>query len=63
MSNKLYPKAQPIHVFKNITTGYLISMGQLYDDNCIAIFTKFDVIVLKHNQVIINGLCDCTYGL
>ena len=48
-SNKIYSKAQSSHVFKDIATGSLISMGQLYDDDCIAIFTKFDVISLKHN--------------
>ena len=41
MSNKLSPKAQSAHVFNNITTGYLISIGQLFDNVCIAIFTKF----------------------
>ena len=63
MSNKLSPKAQSPHVFNDITTGSLISMGQLCDDDCITIFTKFDVIVLKHNQVIITGLRDRTNGL
>ena len=27
LSNKLYSKAQYTHVFNNITTGYLISIG------------------------------------
>ena len=43
ISNRLYPKAQSSHVFNNLTTESLISMGQLLDDNCIVIFTKFDV--------------------
>ena len=43
MSNKLSPKAKYAHVFNNITPGSLISMGQLCDEDCIAILTKFDV--------------------
>ena len=38
-------------------------MGQLFGDDCIAIFTKFDLKVLKRNQVIITGLRDRTNGL
>ena len=43
ISNKRSPKAQSTHVFNDLTTGYLISMEQLFNDDCIAIFTKFDV--------------------
>ena len=43
MSNKISPKVQSAHVFNNLTTGSLVSVGKLYDDDCIAIFTKFDV--------------------
>ena len=61
--NKLSSKAQSAHIFNDITTGSFISMWQLFDDNFIAIFTKFDVNILKHNQVIITGLRDRTNGL
>ena len=60
---QIFTKAQSAHVFNDITTGFLISMGQLYNDNCVAIFTKFDVKILKHNQIIITGLRDRTNGL
>ena len=60
LSSKLSYKAQSAHVFKDITTGSLISMGQLCNDDCVAIFTKYDVNILKHNQVIITGLRDRT---
>ena len=56
LSSKLSSKAQSAHIFKDITTGSLISMGQLCDDDCFAIFAKHDVNILKHNQVIITGL-------
>ena len=38
-------------------------MGQLCDDDCVAIFTKYGVKILNHNQVIITGLRDRTDGL
>ena len=38
-------------------------MGQLCDDDYVAIFTKFDVKILKHNRVIITGLRYRTNGL
>ena len=63
ISDKISSKAQSAHVFNYITTGPLISMGKLCDDNCIAIFNKFDAKILKHNQVIITGLRDHTNGL
>ena len=63
LSNKLSPKVQCAQIFSYITTGSLISMEQLCDYDCIAIFTKFDMKILKHNQVIITGLHDRTNGL
>ena len=60
---KLSSRAQSTHVFNIITTGSLISIGQLCDDNCVVIFTKFDVKILKHNRLIITGLWDRTNGL
>ena len=63
LSSKLSSKSQSTHVFKDITTGSLISMGQLCDDDCVVIFTKSDVNILKHNKVIITVLRDCTNGL
>ena len=62
LSNKLSSKAQPAYFFSDITTGSLLSMGQLYDDDCVAIFTEFDVKILKQNQVILTGLRDRTNG-
>ena len=38
-------------------------MGQLFDNNCVAIFTKFDVKILKNNRFIITGVRDRTNGL
>ena len=56
LSNKLSSRAHSDHVFNDIKTGSLISMGQLCNDDYVAIFAKFDVKILKPNQVIITGL-------
>ena len=63
LSSKLSSSAQSAHVFKDITTNSIISMGQIYNEDCVTIFTKYDVNILNHNQVIITGLRDCTNGL
>jgi hypothetical protein len=39
----------------DLQTGTLISLAQLCDDDCIAIFNKHDVKILKHNEIIITG--------
>jgi hypothetical protein len=38
-----------------LKTGTLISLTQLCDDDCIAIFTKYDVQIIKDDQFIIKG--------
>jgi hypothetical protein len=42
LSDKLSPTAQSAFVLEDLQTGTLISLGQLCDDDCIAIFTKYD---------------------
>ena len=58
LSSKLSSRAQSAHVFNNITTGSLIFMRKLCNGDCVAIFIKFYLKILKNNQVIINGLRD-----
>ena len=55
LSNELSTKAQQVVIFDNIQTESLISHGQLCDDDCIAIFSRFNVKILKNNKVIIEG--------
>ena len=55
LSDKLSPAAQSAFVLDDLKTGTLISLSQLCDDDCIAIFSKYDVKVLKHNNIIITG--------
>jgi hypothetical protein len=55
LSNLLSSTAQSAFVLDNLKTGTLISLSQLCEDDCIAIFTKYDVKILKDSQVIITG--------
>ena len=55
LSSHLSPAAQQAFVLDDLTTGTLVSLGQLCDDNCIALFTKYNVHIIKNDQVIIQG--------
>ena len=55
LSSSLSPTAQKVIIFDNIQTGSLISLGQLCDDDCIGIFSRFHVKIMKDNKVIIEG--------
>ena len=56
LSARLSTKAQSAFVLDGLQTGTLVSLAQLCDDDCIAIFTKYDVQVLKNDTVIITGV-------
>jgi hypothetical protein len=51
------------HLFNEVKSGTLISLGQLCKDECVALFTKYDVKIYKHSQVIILGKCNPRNGL
>jgi hypothetical protein len=55
LSSKLSPPAQAAFVLDDLRTGTLVSLAQLCDDDCIAIFNKYNVKIIKNNQVIIQG--------
>ena len=55
LSTELSPAAQSAFVLDDLQTGTLISLAQLCDDDCIAIFTKYDVKIIKNNKIIITG--------
>ena len=55
LSKKLTEKARVAYSFNNLKSGSLISIGQLCDDNCISIFTKHDVQIIRCNEIIIRG--------
>ena len=52
---KLRDKAKIAFSFQNLKSGSLISIGQLCDDDCIAIFSRYDVQIIKDHQVLIKG--------
>ena len=56
LSARLSTKAQSAFVLDGLRTGTLVSLAQLCDDDCIAMFTKYDVQVLKNDTVIITGV-------
>jgi hypothetical protein len=55
LSKKLSSTAQSAFVLDDLKTGTLISLAQLCDDDCTAIFNKYDVKILKNDEIIING--------
>ena len=57
LAPQLSRKGKNAYIFDEFKTGSLISVGQLCDDDCIAIFTKYNVNIMKQNRIIITGLC------
>ena len=55
MAPELNNKAQHAYMFDDLKTGSLISIGQLCDDDCIAIFSRYNLKIIKNNKIIING--------
>ena len=54
LSSTLTPKAQHAFVLDDLKTGTLISLSQLCDDDCIVLFTKYGVNIIKNDQGIIT---------
>ena len=55
LSNKLTNKAKIAYSFDNLKSGSLILINQLCDDDCIVIFSKYDVQIIKHNKILIKS--------
>jgi hypothetical protein len=55
LSKQLSSTAQTAFVLDDLKTGTLISLAQLCDDDCIAIFNKYEVKIMKNNEIIIQG--------
>ena len=55
--NNLPKNATQAHIFPDIKSASLLSIGQLCDSNCTAIFTKTDLTVLNEAQdPVLNGI-------
>ena len=59
----LSEEAKQAHVFPELTSASLLSMGQLCDDDCTAIFTKNDLQIFKNGKLLIKGLRNRKDGL
>ena len=59
----LSAKAKTAHVLAGITNASLISIGQLCDDNCIAVLDKRKLNVFKNNECILQGARNTADGL
>jgi hypothetical protein len=63
LTPELSASAKTGHIFNHLKSGSLISIGQLCDDDCVALFTTYDVKLYKNGQVIIVGTRDNANGL
>ena len=59
----LSDKAKRAHVLDGITNSSLVSLGQLCDDDCIAILDKQKLEVFKNDACILTGPRNTTDGL
>ena len=57
------PSTKQAHVLLSLTKTSLLSVGQLCNDNCAALFTKEDMLIIKNNQIISRGLRNKFGGL
>ena len=55
LSNAFTQNAKIAYSFANLKSGTLLSIGQLYDDDCIAIFSKYDVKIIKNDKIRIQS--------
>jgi hypothetical protein len=61
--NQLPKEARIASVFKGLTEGALISIGQLCDHGCITTFTNTSVYIKYKNQTVMEGTRNNTNGL
>jgi hypothetical protein len=63
LAPQLSSKATQGHVFKDLTSGPLLSIGRLCDDDCIALFSKKKLHIFKNDTLILEGKRNSTNGL
>jgi hypothetical protein len=59
----LTKEAKTAHVFEGLTNASLLSVGQLCDDDCTAIFDKCAMRIVKNGMTIIQGKRNLVDGL
>ena len=61
--NGLSARAKKAHVLDGITNASLLSIGQLCNDNCVAILDKKKIEIFKDNNPVVTGTRNPTDGL
>ena len=56
LSNKFQPQSSVAKILPSLKNNSLLSIGQLCDDNCTAIFNKQKLFILKNFEVILTGI-------
>jgi hypothetical protein len=63
LHHSLSSTATKAHILDGITNSSLVSLGQLCDDNCIAVLDKKKLQVFKSNNCVLQGARNKTDGL
>lgn len=57
-------KATKTHIFKDLRSASLISIGQICDNDCLALFSKFNLKIFnKNGKTILSGTLNTADGL
>ena len=59
----LSPQTKTSFIFPGLSNESLLSVGQFCNNNCIAIFTKHKMYILKENKIILQGHRNFSDGL
>ena len=60
---KLSQQAKKAFIYPDLSNESLLSIGQFCDDDCVAVFTKTSVYIVKNNELVIEGTRNLTDGL
>ena len=60
---KLSKKSKKAFIYPDLSNESLLSIGQFCDDDCVAVFTKTRVYIVKNNELIVEGTRNLTDGL
>ena len=63
LSHQLNAQAQKTYVFPGLKNASLLSIGQLCDNGCLALFDKYKLFIFKDNKIILQGFRNFYDGL
>ena len=55
LASSLSARAKKLHIFDGLRSASLISLGQLCDDDCVAILDKNEINILRGKMLILKG--------